>query len=169
MYLWRNRDSAKGKKEQNNMLKVLREKIKEKSFPEFLDRHSSVLVRLDDVLALLDEHEKELRDLRNDFPSCEVCPNLLPNPALKCYNLRHKYPSQCPKDKWLKRFYQNNMNKYTLNLAKDWQQIDRALVQRQSLKYLGENEHIFLEWIRRSILKLGAEAGDKTPQKEHEK
>lgn len=35
------------------------------------------------------------------FPSCETCPNFLPNLAHNCHTLRHNIPSDCPKDIWV--------------------------------------------------------------------
>ena len=38
---------------------------------------------------------------QNEYPLCEVCSKVtLPNPAQSCYDARHKYPSDCPKDIW---------------------------------------------------------------------
>jgi len=52
------------------------------------------------------ELEKWLEEARKEFPLCENCfiPKL-PIPAQDCYDARHKYPSDCPKDKWFERWF----------------------------------------------------------------
>jgi len=50
--------------------------------------------------------EKIVDEAFKDFPSCETCPiPKLPIPAQHCYNARHQYPSECPKDKWFEKWF----------------------------------------------------------------
>ena len=55
------------------------------------------------------------------FPSCEVCPkSTLPEPALTCYNARHKYPSECPKDVWRGEMKQQLKQFQTKEQIEEW-------------------------------------------------
>jgi len=40
------------------------------------------------------------------------------------------------------------------SFAEDWEELDKAIKQRQKLPYLSEVDNVFLEWIRLSIYYL---------------
>jgi len=70
------------------------------------DKQTTIHINTEDMALKMWDAIRIIREAKKEFPSCEVCPkSMLPEPALTCYDARHKYPSECPKDEWFERWF----------------------------------------------------------------